>query len=112
MRPESEKLLYDIGRSADRIAAFTLGKSFEQYRQDDLLRSGVERRFEIIGEALRQPSGVEPGIADRITDRRRIVGFRNILVHAYSTVDDRIVWGLIGKSLVDLRQEVGRLLKE
>jgi hypothetical protein len=28
----------------------------------------------------------------RISDRRRIVAFRNILVHRYADVDDQLVW--------------------
>lgn len=36
--------------------------------------------------------------------------FRNILIHAYATIDDRIVWGLIERKLPQLRVEVKNLL--
>jgi len=44
------------GRSVREATAaifrFIHGKTFEDYEQDELLRSGIERKFEIIGEAL------------------------------------------------------------
>jgi uncharacterized protein with HEPN domain len=45
------KHLYDIKEAASAILRFVRGKMFEDYDQDELLRSGVERKFEIIGEA-------------------------------------------------------------
>ena len=60
-----------------------------------MLRAAVERQFEIIGEALNRLFRLEHDLADRITDGRRIIAFRNILVHAYAQIDNRVVWGVI-----------------
>jgi uncharacterized protein with HEPN domain len=46
------KHLYDIREAALAISRFVSSKTFDDYMQDELLRSGVERKFEIIGEAL------------------------------------------------------------
>jgi uncharacterized protein with HEPN domain len=53
-----------------------------------LLQSGVERQFEIIGEALGQLAKVDQQLASRITDFQKIVSFRNVLIHGYADVDD------------------------
>ena len=50
MRPEARKYLWDAVQAADRIRRFVAGKTFDDYKNNDLLRSGVERQFEIIGE--------------------------------------------------------------
>jgi uncharacterized protein with HEPN domain len=52
-----------------------------------MLRSAVERQFEIIGEALSQLAKIDPAVAARIPDLRRIVGFRNVLIHGYDRMD-------------------------
>jgi uncharacterized protein with HEPN domain len=70
----------------------TKGRTFEEYANDLLLRSAVERQFEIVGEALNQLSRLDPGLAARIPALSDIIGFRNILVHGYAQVDDGIVW--------------------
>jgi uncharacterized protein with HEPN domain len=111
MRPESRKYVWDALQAANRIARFTAGKSFQDYQADDLLRSAVERQFEIIGEALSQFRGVDPDAAAAIPDLPRIVAFRNILIHGYASVDDRLVWGVVEANLQSLRNALDNLLK-
>lgn len=47
---------------------------------------------------------------DTISELPRIVAFRNVLIHGYASVDDRIVWGVIEASLSSLRAALARLL--
>ena len=110
MRLEARKYLFDIQQAVDRITRFCEGKKFEDYRGDDLLRSAVERQFEIMGEALSQLAKDDPAVAEQITDYRKIIAFRNILIHAYATVDDRIVWGVVEGDLPALWASLRRLL--
>ena len=110
MRLEAQKYLFDIKQAADRIVRFCEGRKFEDYRHDELLRSAVERQFEIMGEALSQLAKIEPALAERIKDHRKIIAFRNILIHAYATVDDRIVWGVLEGDLPTLRTSLKELL--
>ena len=91
MQLEARKYLYDIREACARREEFTTGKSYTDYAADPMLRSAVERQFEIVGEALNRLGKVDETIADRITDHGRIVAFRNILVHAYAQIDDRLV---------------------
>ena len=75
-----------------------------------MLRSAVERQFEIVGEALNRLSRADPGTADRIGDLPRIVAFRNVLVHGYATIDDAIVWEVATERLPMLIALLGDLL--
>lgn len=95
MRLEAKKYLYDIQQAASWIADFTAGKRFEDYRNNAMLRSAVERQFEIIGEALAQLAKIDETIVARIGEHRRIIAFRNILIHGYADVDDRLVWDIV-----------------
>lgn len=110
MRLEARKYLHDVQIAADRIARFCTGKSFENYLADEMPRSAVERQFEIVGEALSQLAKNDPQVAAAIPDHAKIIGFRNILIHGYATVDDRIVWGVIEKHLAPLRTAVQALI--
>jgi uncharacterized protein with HEPN domain len=112
MPPEARKFIWDARQAARRLREFTAGKQLGDYLADALLRSAVERQFEIIGEALRQVARVEPASAARIPDLPRIVAFRNILVHGYASVDDRLVWGLLESELPALSTVLEGLLEE
>src|SRR5688500_5013968 len=112
MPPETAKLLYDMKHAAARIARFVTGKEFDDYLNDELLRSGVERQFEIIGEAMTRLMKQDRALAESISEFRKIAGFRNALVHGYDTIDDETSWGIVTKKLPILRAELELLLKE
>lgn len=102
--------MLDILEAAKAIKGFVAGKSFKDYSADELLRSGVERKFEIIGEALNRISKIAPDVLNRIRGQRDIVSFRNILAHGYDTIDDRIVWGIIEENLGLLLTDIKKIL--
>ena len=110
MPPESAKLLYDMERAAERIGRFVTGKTFDDYCHDELLRSAVERQFEIIGEAMARLLKLDASLAAKISEHRKIAAFRNALIHGYDSVDDTITWGVISKKLPVLREELKKLL--
>jgi uncharacterized protein with HEPN domain len=112
MRPEAKKFLYDIQQATERVTEFCSGKDFATYANDPMLRSAVERQFEVIGEALRQLSAKDPATANRITGFHQVISFRNILIHGYAQIDDSIVWDIVGTKLPLLAREVRSLLED
>jgi uncharacterized protein with HEPN domain len=112
MQLEVRKYLYDVQEAADLVSQFTAGKDFADYQQNPMLRLAIERAFTIIGEALAQLARVDANLASRISDFRNIVGFRNLLTHAYAQIDDRIVWGIVRSKLPALIREVAELMSE
>ncbi len=111
MRLEAKKYLYDIREAAELIADFTAGKTLADYQGNAMLRSAVERQFEIVGEALAQLARLDEALAARISEYRRIIAFRNILIHGYAQVDDHLVWDIVETKLPILRHEVRALLE-
>ena len=110
MRLEAQKYLSDIQAAAERVARFTHAKRFEDYLADEILKSAVERQFSIIGESLSRLLKDSPDVAAQIPDHAKIIGFRNILVHGYASVDDRLVWGVVENHLDPLRKAIAKLL--
>ena len=109
MRLEAKKYLYDMQQAA-LLTQFTAGKGFADYVGDAMLRAAVEREFEIIGEALGQLAKLDEELAAGISEHRAIVAFRNILIHGYTEVDDRLVWDVVETKLPVLIREIDALL--
>lgn len=112
MQPKTLKILEDIREAATFIRSVTASESAGGYAQNRLLRFAVERNFEIIGEAIRRLEHLTPGTAQRITNHRRIVAFRNTLIHGYDLVDDSLVWDTIQHHLPVLLEEVVTLMAQ
>jgi uncharacterized protein with HEPN domain len=102
--------LWDVKNAADAIIGFTRGRTLADYLRDAMLRSAVERQFEIIGEALSQLAKVDPSLAEEIPDLPQVIAFRNVLIHGYATVDHRTVWRTVEEELPALRDTSARLL--
>lgn len=110
MQPESRAFLWDAHRAAVLIATFLDGKEWADYAEDAMLRSAVERQFEIIGETLNRLARVDRDVASQIEDLPRIVAFRNALIHGYVTIDDAIVWQVATDRIGDLMDLLAGLL--
>lgn len=112
MQPDPRKYLWDALRAAGFLRQFSAGKSFGDYQDDVLLRSAVERQFEIVGEALSQLAKSHADMAAQVPELPRIVAFRNILIHGYATVDDALVWQVLTDKLPQLETAVRTLLAD
>ena len=86
MRPDPRVLLADVDRAASEITRFTEGMDREAYVGDARTQAAVERKFEIIGEALNRLRQTHPEVAAHIPSLREIVAFRNLLIHGYANV--------------------------
>jgi len=110
MQLESKKLLEDVRLACERILEFTKDKELSDYTCNGLLRSGVERQFEIIGEALNRLTKIAPEVTNQISHHKRVISFRNILIHGYDIVEDPIVWDVITNDLPELYEQVKTML--
>lgn len=110
MEIESKKYLFDIQQACQLITEFTNGQEFEAYQMNAMMRSAVERQFITIGEALTKLLKREPDFEAAITAARKIVDFRNVLTHGYTSISNQVVWDIVQSDLPRLQQEVNQLL--
>lgn len=111
-QPDPRTWLFDILEAGTRVQRFLGGKTYADYVEDDLLRAGVERQFEIVGEALNRLRKHAPELVGGIGDHARIIGFRNLLIHGYAVVDDAIVWDIASTKLEPLLSDASSLLEQ
>ena len=105
------KYLFDIRNSIAEIESFMEGhqKIYTEFQNDTLLRRGIERNMEIMGEAMNQVLKLNPEI--QITSARKVVDTRNYIIHSYDTIMPEILWGIIVNHLPLLKIEVNTLLE-
>jgi uncharacterized protein with HEPN domain len=96
----------------DAIAAIEnyVADGRETFLRERMIQDAVIRNFEIIGEAANRLSPAARDPADPIW--KRVIAFRNRLIHGYWSVDLLLVWGVIQKDLPGLKREVARLLRD
>ena len=111
MSPKVRALLFDIQHAAIGIQAFVADRAEAELTTDLLLRSAVERQFEIIGEAMTRLRTVSLQTAEQISDYRQIIGFRNVLIHGYDTIKPHLIWETIQLNLPTLVREVEALMR-
>lgn len=97
-------------RAADFLVHLTTGRTLDDYRADEVLRSAVERKFEILGEALNRLQKSDPALALQIPEHRQIISFRNVLIHGYDIIDEAVVWKIVQQDLPKLKQQVESML--
>jgi len=101
--------LTDILQAADAIAGFVKGIDEVRFVGDDLVRSAVLHKLTVIGEAAARVSG-ELRQAHPAVPWADIVGFRNIAVHAYFSVDWRLVWNAAVSDAPALKRDIVAIL--
>ena len=112
IRPDAVQLLAHMVEATALITRWTAGRTLEDYSQDPFLRSAVERQFINIGEAMNLLRDIEPSAATRISNHRRIISFRNVLVHEFFQVNDLRTWNTVVEHLPILHREVSDIFRE
>lgn len=75
MQHDVEKYLVDVLEAAKDISDFSGGISFDEYRNSKLVKAAVERKFEIIGEAMNRISKEAPALLNKSENLERLLRF-------------------------------------
>lgn len=109
MQPKVLKYILDIQsviQEIESIKAKTIN-NFKNFQSDIILQRAIERDLEIIGEAIKKIFELEPNI--KISSVRNIIGLRNIISHAYDSIEPEMIWGIIQKDIPVLEKELESL---
>lgn len=109
MSDEIKKYLFDVKQAIEEIETFLKDKTYQDFIDGTLIQSAVERKLEIIGEALNRIKRLNENVLNNITDADRIISFRNI-IHGYDILDSKIIWDAIRHNLPQLKKEINDLI--
>jgi len=102
--------LHDAVSACQLIIRFTKGIGLQEYQENLLVKSAVERQFEILGEALNRIKKLDPDFLKDISDCQKIIAFRNVIAHGYDAIDDEIVYLVIQKQIPELLAALNKKL--
>ena len=108
MSRDAKLYLEDIIEAGNNIQNYLLAYDYDNFSKDQRTIDAVIRNFEVIGEAVKHlPSAYlerEP-----LIPWKAIAGFRDILAHAYFSVEEAIVWNAATEHLPTLLAACRRL---
>ena len=103
--------LEDILTSGEKILNYTEGIAFDEFIADTRTFDAVARNLQIIGEAVKNiPSEIRecyPAI-----EWRKIAGLRDILAHAYFSIENEILWDVVQTKIAPLLAQVEQMLQD
>ena len=106
---KQSKYLFDIQSAISLIESFTHDiASYEQYLNDMKTQSAVERQLAIIGEAVGKLLKEKNDFV--LNDAKKMIDFRNRLIHSYDNIDCSIVWVIIKRHIPLLKKRIENLM--
>jgi uncharacterized protein with HEPN domain len=102
--------LADILDAIEAIERFMAGIDEQTFVSNELVQSAVLQKLSVIGESASRLSEEARNESPEIP-WREIVGFRNVAVHAYFSVDWRIVFVTVIDDLPLLKRSVASQLE-
>jgi uncharacterized protein with HEPN domain len=103
------KYILDIENIINEIEQIkaSVNNNFFTFKKDFVATRAIERQLEIIGEAINKINKINPDI--KITGVKSIICLRNLIAHAYDSVDLEILWGIIQKDIPVLKKDLEEL---
>jgi uncharacterized protein with HEPN domain len=110
MAPETPKLLADMLDAAKAIQQLCADLDADRFVASRTTRDATHWNFTVLGEAMGALARVDPETAAQVSEYRRIIAYRNRLVHGYGVIDPRITWDVIVSKLPRLLDDLQSLM--
>lgn len=81
---------------------------FDLFAKDMMRRCVVERKVEIMGEAINRIKKIDSTV--EIPNARAVIDTRNRIIHAYDSVQAEFLWGLVLRHIPQLKKDIERII--
>lgn len=104
--------LNDIKKSIIEVESYFTDypMRYDVFEKDYKTRSAVERKIEIMAEAINRIHKINPNF--QIPNSRGIVDTRNRIIHAYDSVRPEFLWGLILRHIPQLKMDIEEIIQK
>ena len=112
MKEKIVKVIFeDILKFCSKIELYIEGLTKEIFEKREMVIDAVLRNLELVGEASNR---LTKEFQDKysIIPWKKLIGLRNIVIHAYSDVDLDIIWDIITKNIPETRKTIQQIYNE
>lgn len=104
--------LYDIKKAIDEVESYFAGypMRYDVFEKDYLRRSAVERKAEIMGEAINRILKIQRDFP--LPNARAIIDTRNRIIHGYDSVKPEFLWSLVIRHIPILKIDIEKIIEE
>ncbi len=81
---------------------------FDLFKDDIMRKCVVERKVEIMGEAINRIKKIEPTLI--IPNAKAVIDTRNRIIHSYDNVDAEFLWGLVIRHIPILKSDIENII--
>jgi len=108
MKKDPKIFLGHVIESIEDIEKYTKGQTKEKFAKAKMMQDAVIRKFEIIGEAVKN---LPPPFRKKYPKIawRDIAGMRDILIHEYFGININVVWKTVQEDLPNLKKQITEL---
>ncbi len=86
--------LRDMVEAAQKVSRYTSGRDLASFTGDEMAYDATVRNLEILGEAAKNiPEEIRQRYPE--IDWRGIAGLRDVVAHAYFSLDDATLWKIV-----------------
>lgn len=93
-----------------RVALLTVPNRFDLFEKDIMRRCVVERKTDIMGEAINRIRKKDPSF--EIPNAKEVINTRNRIIHGYDSVETEFLWGLVVRHIPELKKDIERIIGE
>ncbi len=106
------KHLQDVLDAINEMQSCFVGfpNRFDLFEQDLMRRCVVERKTEIMGEAINRIRKKDPTF--EIPNAKEVINTRNRIIHGYDSVETEFLWGLAVRHIPELKKNIERIIAE
>lgn len=106
------KHLQDVIDAIEELEGFfdDYPRRFDLFEKDRLRILAVERKTEIMGEAINRILKRDPDF--NIPHARDVINTRNRIIHGYDSVEPEFLWGLVIRHIPQLKKDIIEIMSD